>query len=128
MFLELQEKVIPFSQQSLLTGFFCGMGSDDPLEGSSSPELLLSVDHGSYDTDQSRPLFLEVKPGMTVVVRHDFLPGETQDKDWWMGHVIHCTGGARKPEHHNILQIADVDTGEIRWVNADLLTHIVPQC
>ena len=44
-----------------------------------------------------------------------------------MGHVIHCTGGARKPEHHNIFQIADVDTGEIRWVIADLVTHIVPQ-
>ena len=46
----------------------------------------------------------------------------------WMGHVIHCTESARKPEHHNILQVADVDTGGIRWVNADLLTHIVLQC
>ena len=44
-----------------------------------------------------------------------------------MGQVIHCGGGARKPEDFNLCQIADVDTGEIRWVNADLVTHILPQ-
>lgn len=90
--------------------------------------VAMSVDHGTYDVVDHRPLFMDVKPGMTVVVRHDFLPGETQDKDWWMGQVIHCGGAARKPEHHNLFQIADVDTGEIHWVNADLVTHIVPNC
>ncbi|WP_256359645.1 DUF3104 domain-containing protein [Synechococcus sp. UW179A] len=25
-------------------------------------------------------------------------------------------------------QIADVDSGVIRWVNADLVTHILPRC
>ena len=88
----------------------------------------LSADRRISEQRGERPLFLDVKPGMTVVVRCDFLSGETRDKDWWMGQVIHCTGGARKPEHHNILQIADVDTGEIRWVNADLVIHILPQC
>ena len=27
---------------------------------------------------------------------------------------------------HNMFQIADVDSGVIRWVNADLVTHILP--
>ena len=50
----------------------------------------MSEDHGSAATryPTENPLFLSVKPGMTVVV-------------------------------------TEVDTGTIRWVNADLVTHIV---
>ena len=43
-----------------------------------------------------------------------------------MGQVIHCGGAARDPSTHNLLQIADVDSGVIGWVNADLVTHIIP--
>ena len=43
-----------------------------------------------------------------------------------MGQVIYCGGGARDPSIHNLFQIADVDSGVIRWVNADLVTHILP--
>ena len=64
---------------------------------------------------------------MTVIVRHDFLVGEEQDKDWWMGLVLHCNGGARDPKVYTLFQIADVDSGVIRWVNADLVTHVLPQ-
>ena len=74
-----------------------------------------------------RPIFLDVAPGMTVVVRHDSLTGEMPGKDWWMGQVIHCGGAARNPSMHNLFQIADVDSGVIRWVNADLVTHILPR-
>ena len=45
------------------------------------------------------PVFLSVKKGMTVIC------GSTDSDDWWM---------------------ADVDSGVIRWVCADLVTHIVP--
>ena len=87
----------------------------------------MSVDHGFYDSPESeKPLFLDVKPGMTVIVRWDRQIGEKADKDWWMGHVIHCGGAARDPSIHNLFQIADVDSGVIRWVNADLVIHIVP--
>ena len=37
-------------------------------------------------------------------------------------------GAARDPSIHNLFQIADVDTGVIKWVNAELVTHIVPEC
>ncbi|QNI55764.1 hypothetical protein SynBIOSE41_03284 [Synechococcus sp. BIOS-E4-1] len=36
---------------------------------------------------EKRPVFLDVKPGMTVIVRDDYLVGESQDKDWWMGQL-----------------------------------------
>ena len=90
----------------------------------------MSVDHGLSSRQDSveRPVFLDVAPGMTVIVRHDYLTGEKRDKDWWMGHVIHCGGAARDPKIHNLLQIADVDSGEVKWVNADLVTQILPGC
>ncbi|WP_186537910.1 DUF3104 domain-containing protein [Synechococcus sp. BIOS-E4-1] len=75
-----------------------------------------------------RPVFLDVAPGMTVIVRHDCLTGEKPDQDWWMGQVIHCGGAARDPKIHNLFQIADVDSGEIKWVSADLVTQILSGC
>ena len=64
---------------------------------------------------------------MTVCVRCEYLTGETPTQDWYMGQVLHCGGAARDPSMHNLFQIADVDTGVIKWVNADLVTHIVPE-
>ena len=59
----------------------------------------MSVDHssGTQPPSEERPVFLDVAPGMTVVVRNDFMTGEKQDRDWWMGEVIHCGGAARDP-------------------------------
>tara|TARA_B100001121_G_scaffold21315_1_gene16585 strand:- start:265 stop:549 length:285 start_codon:yes stop_codon:yes gene_type:complete len=89
----------------------------------------MSVDHGIHNQfdPSERPIFLDVTPGMTVIVLHDFLTGEKRDRDWWMGQVIHCGGAARDPKIHNLFQIADVDSGVIRWMNADLVTHILPR-
>ncbi len=42
-----------------------------------------------------------------------------------MGEVIHC-GAVLDPKTHNLCHIADVDSGVIRWVNADLVMHILP--
>ncbi len=87
----------------------------------------MSVDHGVYDSPESeRPIFLDVAPGMTVIVKHDYLTGEKADKDWWIGQVTHYNGAARDPKIHNLFQIADVDSGVMRWVNAELVTHILP--
>ena len=47
--------------------------------------------------------------------------------DWRMADVIWVDGGARNPKVPTLFQVADVDTGTITWVNADLVTHIVPR-
>lgn len=85
------------------------------------------VDLGIYNQQDpsEQPIFLSVVPGMTVIVRHDYLIGEKGEKDWWMVQVIHCGGAASDPSIHNLFQIADVDSGVIRWVNADLVTQIL---
>ena len=53
--------------------------------------------------------------------------GSDEADDWWMADVIHVDGGARNPKVPTLFQVADVDSGVIRWVCADLVTHIVPR-
>ena len=74
------------------------------------------------------PIFLSVKAGMTVIVRHLPEVGLTSDDDrWWMADVIYVEGGARNPQVPTLFQVADVESGEVFWVNADLVAHIVPR-
>ena len=82
----------------------------------------MSVDYASGVTmPKSDPIFLHVQAGMTVIVGND------ESDDWWMADVIHVDGGARNPKVPTLFQVADVDSGVIRWVCADLVTHIVPR-
>ena len=82
----------------------------------------MSVDHASaVAAPKSDPVFLHVKAGMTVIVGND------ETDDWWMADVIHVDEGARNPKVPTLFQVADVDSGVIRWVCADLVTHICPR-
>ena len=56
---------------------------------------------------------------MTVIVE--------DHSDLRMADLIWVDGGARNPKVPTLFQAADVDTGVINWVNADLVTHIVPR-
>ena len=67
-------------------------------------------------------VFLSLKAGMTAIC------GSTESDDLWMADVIHVDGGARDPKVPTLFHVADVDTGVVRWVCADLVTHIVPRC
>lgn len=80
----------------------------------------MSVDHSSGVTAPgSDPVFLHVRPGMTVIVN--------DGKDWRMADVIWVDGGTRNPKVPTLFQVADVDTGVINWGNAELVTHICPR-
>ena len=60
-----------------------------------------------------------------MIVQREARPGGPFGDDCWMGQVLHCTGGARNPDNQYLLQIIDVNDGVIRWVNADLVSHIL---
>ncbi len=62
----------------------------------------------------NNPAFLTVQHGAQVVVL------QPDKKDWWIGRVIHIICSARGPEP-SLFQIACIDTGVIRIVNADLV-------
>ena len=42
-----------------------------------------------------------------------------------MGQVIFCEGGARDPKVNSLFQVADVDSGVIRWINADEVSQVL---
>ena len=80
----------------------------------------MSVDHASaVVAPKSDPVFLHVKPGDAVIIE--------EGNDWRVADVIWVDGGARNPKVPTLFQVADVDTGVINWVNADLVTHICPR-
>ena len=82
----------------------------------------MSVDHSLVPLKGSQPVFLSVRAGMTVIIGNDC------GDDWWMADVLYVDGGARDPGVPTLFQVADVDDGTIRWVCADLVTHIVLRC
>ena len=65
------------------------------------------------------PLFAHVKAGMAVIVEGNV--------DWWIADVIHVIGSVRNPKLPRFFQVADVETRVVRWIKADLVTHIVPR-
>ncbi len=81
----------------------------------------MSEDQFKFVSTAPAPAFLSVKAGMTVIC------GSSDSDDWWMADVLHLDGGARDPKVPTLFQVADVDDGTVRWVCADLVTHIVPR-
>ena len=70
------------------------------------------------------PPFLGFKAGDLVLVEP--LASETcASSDWWMGWIIHVDGGARDPRVPTLFQVADCDTGLVRWISADEATRLV---
>ena len=81
----------------------------------------MSVNHATaVAAPKSDPVFLHVKAGMTVIV------ADTVGA-WRMADVIWVDCGARNPKVPTLFQVADVDTGVVNWINADLVTHICPR-
>ena len=71
------------------------------------------------------PDFLLAKPGDIVVVEESDSVVGGDKADWWIGLVIHVIGGARDPRVNSLFQLACVDTGMIRTINADLVKGIL---
>ena len=80
------------------------------------------------------PRFLAVRVGDRVAVRMDTpvnapmgdpvaVPTHPEHA-WWIGDVIHAEGGARC-DANSLFQIACVDSGAIRTVNADAVIDIL---
>ena len=79
-----------------------------------------------YPTDSlPSPVFLSVTAGDFVIVNEQVDSAQPDNTSWWMGQVIFCEGGARDPQVNSFFQIADVDDGTVRWVNADQVSHIL---
>ena len=65
--------------------------------------------------------FLHVQPGHFVIVGGN----NVEQGDWWMGQIIFCEGSPRQPKLPSLFQVADVDTGVIKWINADEVSDVI---
>ena len=69
---------------------------------------------------------LSLKAGDLVLVEPDLGdPAVTSKQGWWMGQVIWAEGNSRNPAAPSQYQAANVDTGEVVWINADQATRLV---
>ena len=73
------------------------------------------------------PEFLLVRPGDYVVIENEENYKDTKEKtkNYWVGQVIDCIGGARNPNSWTLFQVANIDNGEITIINADIVEKIL---
>ena len=72
------------------------------------------------------PEFLFVKPGDHVAIQKENCENiKEKNKDYWVGQVIGCIGGARNPNSWTLFQVANIDNGEIIIINADIVEKIL---
>ena len=69
--------------------------------------------------------FLLVKPGDIVVVEEGSVVVDDSKSDWWVAQVIHVVGGARDSQANSLFQVACVDSGIIRTINADVVKGVL---
>ena len=62
------------------------------------------------------PLFLKVRPGDAVLYQKDQI-----------GKILTFIGGSRDQYAPTLFQIANVDSGEIRWIHGEEVTEIVSE-
>ena len=78
--------------------------------------ILPSLDAFGQNELMDEPLFLKVRPGDAVLYEKDQI-----------GKILTFIGGSRDPDAQIILQIANVDSGEIRWIHGEEVTDIVSE-
>ncbi len=79
----------------------------------------------SYDPANSDPVFLSAQLGDFVVVeeQESLLSNESQ-RFSWIGRVLHIVMGARSTHQNSLFQLLDLESGSIRFVNADQVLHV----
>jgi hypothetical protein len=82
---------------------------------------LIQEDHFEFVSTAGAPMCLTFTAWMTVIC------GCVHSGDRWMADVIQVDGGAKDPKTPTLFLVADVDDPTVRWVCADLITHIVPR-
>ena len=85
----------------------------------------MSVDYSKPLQSTLRPAFLDVKPGDVVVVWEHPELVNTDTNGWYLAEVLFCEGSARDPRAPSLFQVADVDTGALRWCNADCVQRVL---
>lgn len=85
----------------------------------------MSVNRGVIPDPKERPPSVDLVPGDIVVVwSHPETVGFQEDKNWWMGEVMFCEYSAKEDNAPSLIHIADVDSGIICPVNANVVEKV----
>ena len=85
----------------------------------------MTVDYGERFQSRLRPASLAVKPGDVVVVwEHPELVNSDSD-GWYLAEILFCEDGAREAGSSSMLQVADVDTGALRWCHVNCIQKVL---
>ena len=85
----------------------------------------MSEDHGSIIQPNEKPIFLGVTPEDTVVVFEREAVVDSRVSDWFMATVLLVEGSARDPKAPSLFQATNIDTGVVRFVNADHVEKVM---
>ena len=88
-------------------------------------EAAMSVDHGMFKGTLSIPVFVAVKPGDVVLVWDHPELVDSDSSAWWLGEVIVMDRASTHSREPSLVQVADVDSGVIRWVNTDCVQKLM---
>ena len=82
----------------------------------------MSTDHANSVSPPQKtdPVFLHDKAGMAVIIKNT-------DGTWRMADVVNIIGSAKNPKIPKFFQVTYVDNHVTNWVNAALVSHIVPR-
>ena len=79
----------------------------------------MSVDLCIIKQPKIQPPFQQATAGDIVIVWDKPERMDDNPDAWWMGEIICVEGSASDPKAPLLFQVADIDKGVIRWVNAD---------
>ena len=85
----------------------------------------MSEDRSIIPSPTDKPVLLGVRAGDLVVVWDDHQVVGNMSQDWWIAQVVFVEGSGRNPKAPSLFQVACVDTGVIRWVNADCVQQVM---
>lgn len=88
-------------------------------------EVAMSVDDGMLKATLTLPVLLGVKPGDVVLVWDHPELVDSDSSAWWIGEVIFLHRATSHSKEPSLVQVADVDSGVIRWVNADCVQKLM---
>ncbi len=80
-----------------------------------------SLNDSKVPLGEGEMVFLDAKCGDFVVICFD----QNIPSDWWIGRILSRLGNSRDPTVNTIFQVVNVDTGDIRTINADCVIRII---
>ena len=76
-------------------------------------------------SSKAEPIYQYIRPGDFVVVDEKSSLSSGGVIQWWIARILFVVSGARQTCSNSIFQVVDIDTGHVKYINAEDVTHVV---